>query len=84
MELIARHLLEIYNQYPDFTTEVLVASVRHPIHVRAGGRSSAPMSPPSRPIAAAEVFAHPLTDKGLAAFLEDWRQDRAVHLSDPE
>jgi transaldolase len=72
MALIAE-ICEIYGQYPDFTTEVLVASVRHPIHVVQAAKLGADVAtiPPK---VLHQMFAHPLTDKGLAAFLEDWRK----------
>jgi transaldolase len=72
MELIAE-ICEIYAQYPDFATEVLVASVRHPIHVVQAAKLGADVAtiPPK---VLHQMFAHPLTDKGLAAFLEDWRK----------
>jgi transaldolase len=52
---------------------VLVASVRHPIHVVQAAKLGADVAtiPPK---VLHQMFAHPLTDKGLAAFLEDWRK----------
>ncbi len=70
MELIA-DIVEIYRNYDYFTTEVLVASVRSPKHVTEAARIGAHVStiPPS---VLRQLFQHPLTDKGLAAFLKDW------------
>ncbi len=70
MELIA-DIVEIYEQYPDFETEILVASVRHPVHVVEAARLGADVVtvPPK---ILKQLFQHPLTDKGLAAFLADW------------
>jgi transaldolase len=70
MELI-RDIVTIYRQYPAFTTEVLVASVRNPLHVIEAGRLGAHVAtiPPS---VLRQLFAHPLTEKGLAQFLADW------------
>jgi transaldolase len=70
MGLIA-DIVQIYASYPAFTTEVLVASVRHPIHVVEAAKMGAHVAtmPPS---VLRQMFAHPLTDKGLAAFLADW------------
>ena len=72
MQLIA-DICEIYSQYPNFTTEVLVASVRHPMHVVESARLGADVVtlPPS---VLRQMFGHPLTDKGLAAFLADWKK----------
>jgi len=69
MELIAE-IMEIYSNYP-FKTEVLVASVRHVMHVVEAAKIGAHVAtvPPATLRA---LFAHPLTDKGLAAFLADW------------
>jgi transaldolase len=70
MGLIA-DIVQIYASYPAFTTEVLVASVRHPMHIVEAAKMGAHVAtmPPS---VLRQMFAHPLTDKGLAAFLADW------------
>jgi transaldolase len=72
MDLIA-DILTIYDQYPDFHTEVLVASVRHPAHILESARMGADVvtCPPS---VIKQLYNHPLTDKGLAAFVEDWKK----------
>jgi transaldolase len=64
-------IVQIYDAYPAFTTEVLVASIRHPMHVIEAAKMGAHVAtmPPS---VLRQMFAHPLTDKGLAAFLADW------------
>jgi transaldolase len=69
MALIA-DICTIYKNY-GFKTEVLVASIRHPMHVVAAAKMGAHVStmPPST---LRQLFNHPLTDKGLKAFLEDW------------
>lgn len=71
MSLIGE-ICEIYANY-DFLTEVLVASVRHPMHVVDAARMGADVAtvPPS---VLKQMFKHPLTDKGLAAFLADWEK----------
>jgi transaldolase len=70
MDLI-RDIVAIYRQYPDFKTEVLVASVRSPLHVIDAARLGAHVAtlPPQ---VLRQLFSHPLTDKGLAQFLADW------------
>ncbi|MGH6962361.1 MAG: fructose-6-phosphate aldolase [Dongiaceae bacterium] len=70
MALIA-DIVEIYAAYPAFKTEVLVASIRHPMHIVEAAKMGAHAStmPPS---VLRQMFNHPLTDKGLAAFLADW------------
>jgi len=72
MELIAE-IVDIYRQYPAFTTEVLVASIRNPLHVAAAARMGAGVVtlPPS---VLRQLVHHPLTDSGLAAFVADWEK----------
>jgi len=72
MDLIA-DICQIYENYPDFTTEVLVASVRSPMHILEAAKMGAHVAtvPPAVLWA---MFNHPLTDKGLAAFLADWEK----------
>ena len=71
--LLIKDIVDIYKAYPNFKTEVLVASVRGPLHVVAAARMGAHVAtlPPS---VLRQMYAHPLTDKGLAAFLDDWKK----------
>ena len=70
MGLIA-DIMQIYRNYPALKTEVLVASARHPIHVVESAKLGAHVVtlPPN---VLRMLYGHPLTDKGLAAFLADW------------
>ncbi|MBI3452845.1 MAG: fructose-6-phosphate aldolase [Rhodospirillales bacterium] len=70
---LIRDICLIYRQYPTFKTEVLVASIRHPMHVVEAARVGAHVStmPPN---VLKQMYNHPLTDKGLAAFLADWQK----------
>ncbi|PZU60189.1 MAG: fructose-6-phosphate aldolase [Sphingobium sp.] len=62
----------IYDNY-DFATEILVASVRHPVHVLESAKIGADvMTAPPAVIKA--LFNHVLTDKGIAGFLADWQK----------
>ena len=72
LALIAE-ICEIYSRYPAFKTEVLVASVRNPIHIVESAKIGAHVAtiPPS---VMKQLAAHPLTEKGLAAFLADWQK----------
>ena len=71
MELIAQ-VREIYDNY-GFDTEILVASVRSPMHVLEAARMAADVA--TCPYSVIEQLAkHPLTDIGLAKFLEDWEK----------
>jgi transaldolase len=71
MNLVAE-IMEIYGNY-DFPTEVLVASVRHPLHIVEAARMGADVC--TCPAAVIEsMFRHPLTDIGLERFLKDWEK----------
>jgi transaldolase len=71
MQLIA-DIRQIYDNY-GFDTEILVASVRHPIHIFQAAKIGADvMTAP--PAVIRQLFNHPLTDKGIAAFLADWEK----------
>lgn len=70
MELIS-DIIEIYANYPNFSTEVLVASVRSPMHVVTAAKIGAHVAT-LPPAVLRALYNHPLTDKGLAAFVADW------------
>ena len=72
MELIS-DIVQIYSMYDEIETEVLVASIRHPVHVVQAAKMGAHVAtlPPD---VLRKLFNHPLTDKGLAAFLADWQK----------
>lgn len=80
MQLIS-DICDIYANYTAFETEILVASVRGPQHVVDAARLGANIVtiPPS---ALKQLFKHPLTDKGLAAFLDDWAKTGQSILGD--
>jgi transaldolase len=75
MELI-REIVEIYDNY-EFTTEVLVASCRHPIHIIEAARLGADICT-CPPAVIDQLFNHPLTTIGLEKFLKDWEKAQAV------
>jgi transaldolase len=64
-------IIEIYASYTDIHTQVLVASVRGPQHVIAAAKMGADVAT-LPPAVLRQMFGHPLTDKGLAAFVADW------------
>jgi transaldolase len=65
-------IIEIYDNY-DWGTEVLAASIRHPIHVIEAARMGADVATmPFKVIQ--QLVKHPLTDKGLEQFLADWKK----------
>jgi transaldolase len=71
MQIISE-IRTIYDNY-DFETQILVASVRHPIHVLQSAMIGADvMTAP--PAVIRQLFKHPLTDRGLEAFLADWEK----------
>ena len=72
MDLI-RDIRTIYDNYPGFTTEILVASIRNPVHVLESARIGADVAtmPPS---VIKGLFKHVLTDKGIEGFLADWEK----------
>lgn len=71
MDLISQ-VIDIYDNYA-FDTEVLVASIRNPMHVVDAALMGADVCTiPLKVIN--QLLAHPLTDKGLAAFLDDWEK----------
>jgi transaldolase len=71
---LIQSIIDIYRHYA-FRTQVLVASVRHPMHIVQAARMGADVCtcPPS---VIEACFKHPLTDIGLERFLKDWRESQ--------
>lgn len=70
---LIQEIVGIYDNYPDFQTEVLVASIRNPMHIVESAKIGAHVATcPASVIK--QLYNHPLTDKGLAAFVEDWKK----------
>src|ERR671923_1653859 len=69
---VIKEIVQIFRNY-QFKTEVLVASVRHPLHVIEAGKIGADVVtlPPD---ILGKMMSHSLTDKGLSAFLSDWEK----------
>jgi transaldolase len=78
MNLI-REIVEIFDN-AEFSTEVLVASIRGPIHLIEAARIGADVVT-APPAVIEQCFKHPLTDSGLARFLKDWEQAQAARTS---
>jgi len=74
---VIREIVQIFKNY-DYQSEVLVASVRHPIHVIEAGKIGAHIVtlPPD---ILGKMLTHPLTDKGLSLFLSDWEKVKKEH-----
>jgi transaldolase len=71
---LLREIMEIYRAY-NFKTQVLAASLRHPLHVVEAAKMGAHIG--TMPFKVFEMlFRHPLTDRGLDAFLKDWEKAR--------
>ena len=78
MNLI-REIVEIFDN-AELPTEVLVASIRGPIHLIEAARIGADVVT-APPAVIDQCFKHPLTDSGLARFLKDWEQAQAARTS---
>lgn len=72
MRLIA-DIVQIYRNYPQYRTEVLVASIRHPMHLVEAAKIGAGVAT-LPPAVIRQLLKHPLTDRGLEAFLADWHK----------
>jgi transaldolase len=73
---LVREIVDIFDNF-EYSTEVLVASVRNPIHIIEAARMGADVvTVPSAVIE--QSFKHPLTDIGLAKFLQDWEKAQAA------
>ena len=73
---LLREILDVYRPY-QFQTQVLAASLRHPMHVVEAAKIGADIA--TMPFKVFEqLFRHPLTDRGLEAFLKDWEKAREV------
>jgi transaldolase len=69
---VVRQALEVYYNY-DFETEIIAASIRHPLHLVGAAMAGAHVATvPFKVLEAA--FRHPLTDAGLKKFLDDWQK----------
>jgi transaldolase len=70
--LLIREIRQIYDNY-GFKTELLAASLRHPLHVLESAKAGADIGTLPYKVFQ-QLFDHPLTDIGLAKFLEDWKK----------
>jgi transaldolase len=71
MDLI-RDIVQIYDNY-NFDTEILAASIRHPMHIVESALAGADVATVPFKVFK-QLVKHPLTDKGLDAFLDDWKK----------
>ena len=70
--LLVEQIVEIYSNYA-FDTEIIVASIRNPLHVLESALMGADIATIPFNVLS-KLAAHPLTDKGLKAFLDDWNK----------
>lgn len=69
---VVRDILAIYRNY-GFPAEVIVASIRHPLHVTEAALAGAQVATVPFPVLQ-KLFIHPLTDQGLLTFAKDWER----------
>jgi transaldolase len=70
--LLVEQIVEIYSNYA-YDTEIIVASIRNPLHVLESALMGADIATIPFNVLS-KLAAHPLTDKGLKAFLDDWNK----------
>jgi transaldolase len=70
--MLVEQIVEIYSNYA-FDTEIIVASIRNPLHVLESALMGADIATIPFNVLS-KLAAHPLTDKGLKAFLDDWNK----------
>jgi len=73
---LVREIVDIFDNF-EYDTEVLVASVRNPLHVIDAARMGADVAT-CPPAVIEQCFKHPLTDLGLEKFLKDWEKSQAA------
>jgi len=72
--VLVQQIVDIYENY-DFNTEIIVASVRNPLHVLESALMGAHIATIPHNVLK-KLAAHPLTDKGIQAFLDDWNKTK--------
>jgi transaldolase len=72
--VLVQQIVDIYENY-DFDTEIIVASVRNPLHVLESALMGAHIATIPYSVLK-KLAAHPLTDKGIKAFLDDWNKTK--------
>lgn len=69
---LVKDIVDVFNNYPNLTTEVLAASIRHPLHCVAAAKVGAHIATiPFKVLL--RMTKHPLTDAGIERFLADWK-----------
>lgn len=75
---LLQQIVQMYGNYPELNTQVLAASIRHPLHVVEAALVGVDVAtiPPK---VLRQLYNHPLTDKGITTFLEDWKKNKTNH-----
>ena len=71
--ILIEDIMEIFSMYPEIETEVICASVRHPIHVVQCAKTGADIATVPFKVLQ-QMIAHPLTDQGIEKFIADYRK----------
>jgi len=69
---LVKEIVDVFKKYDDLTTEVLAASIRHPLHCVAAAKAGAHIATVPYKVLL-QMMKHPLTDIGIERFLDDWR-----------
>ena len=69
---LIKDIVDVFKQYDDLTTEVLAASIRHPLHCVAAAKAGAHIATIPYKVLL-QMTKHPLTDVGIERFLADWQ-----------
>jgi transaldolase len=69
---LVKDIVDVFKNYPDLTTEVLAASIRHPLHCIAAAKAGAHIATVPYKVLL-QMMKHPLTDIGIERFLADWK-----------
>lgn len=69
---LVKEIVDVFKKYDDLTTEVLAASIRHPLHCVAAAKAGAHIATIPYKVLT-QMTKHPLTDVGIERFLDDWR-----------
>lgn len=70
---LVKDIVDVFKNYKDLTTEVLAASIRHPLHCIAAARAGAHIATVPYSVLL-QMIKHPLTDIGIERFLADWKR----------
>jgi transaldolase len=70
---LVKDIVDVFKNYPDLTTEVLAASIRHPLHCIAAAKAGAHIATVPYSVLL-QMIKHPLTDIGIERFLADWKR----------